>query len=98
MTRPRSNHRNPEQRPHIDAMGESKPLIDWANDPRCVVSYDILRKRLLRGWRMSRAMTTGLSTVRRYEELPKDDGVTPSRTWVNAAMKDRYVPPFMGRL
>lgn len=97
MSRKRSNNRIPEERRLHEAMGECKSLLDWSRDSRCIVGYDTLRQRLVRGWRMSRAMTTAVSAVRRYADLPKED-VTPSRTWVNAAMKDRYVPPFMGRL
>jgi hypothetical protein len=41
----------------IEAWGETKRLYEWAADPRCVVSYMALKKRLRRGWNPERSMT-----------------------------------------
>jgi hypothetical protein len=41
----------------VEAWGETRRLYEWAADPRCVVSYVALKKRLRRGWTPERAMT-----------------------------------------
>lgn len=38
--------------------GESKSLPEWARDARCVVNMRCLRKRILLGWDLERALTT----------------------------------------
>jgi len=35
---------------------ESKTTRYWSIDPRCVVSYEVLRERLARGWDIKRAL------------------------------------------
>lgn len=42
----------------VEAFGETRPTPEWAEDPRCVVSYTTLRQRLMRGWPAERAITT----------------------------------------
>jgi hypothetical protein len=42
--------RNTRRSKRITAWGENKSARDWADDPRCVVSYSTLRARLTRGW------------------------------------------------
>lgn len=37
---------------------EAKTLPQWADDPRCVVTYAILRNRIRRGWPFQKSMTT----------------------------------------
>lgn len=39
------------------AFGESKCLSDWADDPKCVISVQVLRSRVSRGWDIERAIT-----------------------------------------
>jgi hypothetical protein len=41
----------------VVAFGETKHLAAWARDPRCVVAYHCLKKRLRRGWSSERAIT-----------------------------------------
>lgn len=42
----------------VNAFGEGKSLPDWARDPRCVVSYDTLFRRIHRfGWAIEKAIT-----------------------------------------
>jgi hypothetical protein len=42
---------------YISALGETKPVCDWATDLRCVVSHVALRMRLHRGWDPETAIT-----------------------------------------
>lgn len=48
-TRSNSNH---------TAFGETKCMVDWVADPRCVVSSHCLRYRLKNGWDFPTALTT----------------------------------------
>jgi len=41
-------HRQREPKKYL-AFGEKKTLLDWARDPRCVVGYQIILKRLRAG-------------------------------------------------
>lgn len=43
---PTQNANNRETSRHIIAFGERKTIGEWAADPRCGCSYNILRKRL----------------------------------------------------
>ncbi len=38
--------------------GETKRVVEWVEDPRCVVSYDVLKRRVKEGWSHERAITT----------------------------------------
>ena len=40
------------------AFGHNMTIRNWSKDPRCVVSYDVLSKRLQRGMHPERAITT----------------------------------------
>jgi CRISPR type I-E-associated protein CasA/Cse1 len=42
----------------LTAFGESKPIAEWAADPRCGVTEATLRKRLSDGWPQEAAITT----------------------------------------
>ena len=55
---PKQQRRNQERHKTIRAFGEDKPLIDWANDKRCAVSYGGLHFRLMRGMPPELAITT----------------------------------------
>lgn len=43
------NANNRNDNVFIECFGESKTIAEWSRDPRCVVSYDVLRGRLDRG-------------------------------------------------
>lgn len=51
------NQRNSRYNKIIAAFGETKCLADWADDPRCKVSYDTLGGRLRHGWEPEKAIT-----------------------------------------
>lgn len=61
------NCRNKRNTPFVTAWGERKPLVEWANDPRCVVSYQTLRRRLREvrqlKWTPERAITTPIVPI-----------------------------------
>lgn len=40
----------------LEAFGERKTLREWAADPRCSISYLLLRDRLMRDWPIERAI------------------------------------------
>lgn len=42
----------------ITAFGETKTLIEWAEDERCVVAYGTLKNRVRKGWDGERLITT----------------------------------------
>lgn len=48
----------------LTAFGESKILVDWAVDPRCVVTCSTLQARLARGKRLEDALTMPLAPGR----------------------------------
>ncbi len=45
-------------RTSITAFGESKTVLDWTHDARCVVSLMTLLKRIREGWNAEEAITT----------------------------------------
>jgi hypothetical protein len=51
-----SRHRRKQVR--LTAFGETKPLVEWAEDSRCVVNERQLRKRILAGHAAEHAITT----------------------------------------
>lgn len=42
----------------LAAFGESKPLVDWLTDARCVVAEPVLRRRIDRQWPAEKALST----------------------------------------
>lgn len=43
----------------VSAFGETKTIADWSRDSRCLVSYDMLRTRVVElGWDVPRALST----------------------------------------
>lgn len=52
------NLRNTRRTRYVEAFGERKAMRDWADDPRCAVSYKALEGRLGLGWDPERAITT----------------------------------------
>jgi len=49
--------RNQSSNRTVIAFGESKCMSEWAEDPRCAVSYSSLQKRLNAGWTANDAIT-----------------------------------------
>lgn len=50
--------RNKETNRLVQAFGETKAMVEWAEDERCVVIYSTLRKRITKhGWHPERAIT-----------------------------------------
>lgn len=54
----RENILNSSHARMVTAFGETKPMVKWSEDSRCVVSNEVLRGRLRLGWSAERAMTT----------------------------------------
>lgn len=51
---------------HVTAFGETKIIADWSRDPRCAVSYNVLRIRLrVQGWPAEKAITTSTRPYKR---------------------------------
>jgi hypothetical protein len=56
---PKMSSRNRKGRTLLTAFGETKPLFDWLEDPRCAVSRHTLSDRINKlGWDHERAITT----------------------------------------
>lgn len=47
---PKQNANNKQQSRYLTAFGETKTLLDWSNDARCVVGYNTIHLRLRKGW------------------------------------------------
>ncbi len=52
------NARNKRNNRIIDAFGESKTLIEWAEDPCCVVKRNTIAARIKNGWDVESAIAT----------------------------------------
>lgn len=44
--------------PEYHAFDESKSLTYWVEDPRCLCSYEVLTRRIQKGWDFEKALTT----------------------------------------
>lgn len=54
-----AQQRNTQRTHWVEAWGEKKSVIEWSEDPRCVVKYETLRKRIkYRGINPEIAVTT----------------------------------------
>ena len=51
------NNRNRRSTVRVTAFGETKLVIEWAEDPRCQVSYDVLLYRIRKGYDPERSIT-----------------------------------------
>jgi hypothetical protein len=51
-------NRNKANNRVLDAFGEKKIMQDWAADPRCLVTFGGLRRRLATGWEDEAAIGT----------------------------------------
>lgn len=49
-------NRNTRQNKYVSSFGETKCLMDWFKDPRCVVQYSSFKKRLKRGMSVADAL------------------------------------------
>jgi hypothetical protein len=52
------NVRNTRHVHYVEAFGERKALSAWAEDERCLVSYDTLKRRIREGWSPEEALLT----------------------------------------
>ena len=50
--------RNMQKTIYLDAFGERKPMLDWAEDSRCAVNKYTLRNRIQHGWDHEKAITS----------------------------------------
>ena len=58
------NARNKRSNRLLTAFGETKCLVEWSEDPRCVVSHSTLLTRISRGWPDEKAIKTKPSETR----------------------------------
>ncbi len=52
--------RNKVTKRMVTAFGETKCMIDWSEDKRCIVSLNALKARIRKGWNAEQAMSTSL--------------------------------------
>lgn len=64
---PRLNNRNKRNNRYVIAWGETKAMVEWVEDSRCLVSYAAMKKRLNRGWTPEQAMTAPLIPTGTYD-------------------------------
>ena len=55
---PEKSARNRRSSHNIELFGETKSLVEWAEDPRCVIEYRTLKERVRKGWKGERLITT----------------------------------------
>lgn len=56
-TRSEQARNTKSNREPVEAFGESKTPIEWAEDPRCAVSCRLLVRRIIAGWGVETALT-----------------------------------------
>jgi hypothetical protein len=62
---------NRRNTPLIEAFGETKSIPEWAEDARCIVSYETLRARFKRGgWSAEEAISMPMCRPGRGERRP----------------------------
>lgn len=54
---PKQQVRNRRDNARATAFGETKLVVEWSEDARCVVSYGCLRKRFRLGWLFEEALS-----------------------------------------
>lgn len=64
--------RNTRKNTRVSIFGETKVLVVWSEDPRCAVSYCLLRHRIADGWSPEEAFTTPARPIKRQSESLKD--------------------------
>ncbi len=52
------NARNKRSNRLLEAFGETKCLIEWSEDTRCIVGLECFRSRIYNNWEVERALTT----------------------------------------
>lgn len=71
----------------VEVFGEVKSIKEWARDPRCVISYGGLRRRIFeRGMDPALAMTAPLTPGGRYkrDDVTRDKHAAAGRKrWIN---------------
>lgn len=50
------NANNRTDNRHLTAFGETQTIAEWSRDPRCEVSYEVLRGRIRRGFKSEHAI------------------------------------------
>lgn len=60
---PQQQARNRRNTKLIVAFGESKALVNWAEDDRCAVSYSALQHRISSGWQAEEAISTSPNVI-----------------------------------
>lgn len=74
----KDNCRNRATNHEITAFGETKLVVEWAEDSRCRVSETTLRQRFSRyGWDAERAIVTPKTMCLRGERVPIHNEVAP---------------------
>lgn len=63
--------------------GERKSMVEWSEDPRCVVDHQRINVRLFQGWDAERAITTPARAIaKRQERIVTYQGRTlPLNAW-----------------
>lgn len=61
--------RNTRKNRLVTAFGETKTLIEWSEDSRCIASYSALKSRLAKGWPAEHAISTPYSVAARSRAL-----------------------------
>ena len=63
----------------IQAFGEAKKPIEWSEDPRCQVSWHLLRKRLEKGWAPVAAITVPPQKGKRPISMRRGAKISPAQ-------------------
>lgn len=69
MVTAQTNQRNRRNNRLETAWGISQSLAEWADDPRCVVTYSQLHERMSDGWGFEDAMTTSTRRTGGYRMI-----------------------------
>lgn len=56
----------------ITAFGETKKMVQWAEDPRCIVTYKCLRRRILTGCDPEWSITTRIRATSRRKPMTEE--------------------------
>lgn len=63
------NSRNKRTNRRLTAFGETKTLIEWTEDPRCVVALGAFKSRISLGWSVEVALTTKTAYTPRWHKI-----------------------------
>jgi hypothetical protein len=85
----RANNLNRRNTRFLTAYGETKTLLEWSEDTRCLVSYSLLKQRVFQfGWNAEEAMSTKYRRDRQSAECSKGHQMTEENTYRRS--KDNY--------